>query len=664
MLQVAPKPHHIRLGDYFFTLARRQDKTLEFERFPTPFFPDRVTERAVSQASFPAESRVPYAFGSLSGGFGLERQDTAEETDRYFYATARTGNTDEGVDASAGAFAILGPKLNRVTPAGFVPTDGHWFTLGTGLFLAATDGTNTRVYKWNTGTLTLDLQATIAGRVVTHATTYRGTQSQDYAYLAFGAGQVIKYSTDGVTWTDVTNAMRAQLFAKIDGELWRYVNANVASCGDGGTTPTFPSTDGLTGGIDIGDFMGTGNGLYNVNDRLVAGKSVGLFVLAENRASLEQNLWADLWENGPDADTFAGGIVWRGQLITRVKQGLVAISASYAANPIGWDQLAENDGEVHGVPTGLAGDHFHLYCTSASGHLMKGKATHAGDGSIESVAWHPVLYLGTTSKRSFVWNGTAGNEPQLFLLLANGQIGRAVLSKTGSPLTDSRYRFCPGGALVHPWLFAGFTAIDKLTFSIAAGAKNLSNNQAVQYGYKLPTTAAFTDLASAQTADPGVRQDLTTPATARAIQLRAVLTTNDETESPVLRTTTLDFLVQPDPLPSVQMVIDCRKGAQLADGSQQALEPSIAAERLEGMVSAGVKTFIDPWGRSLDVTIPLDGVRQVAGHDHDGQEPDLFVRVIARGQKLRERGTWDKVEQYDWDTVEDQFTWDDLPLSA
>lgn len=660
-MAIAPEPYSCKLGDYYWKLATDEEGKLVFERFPTPFFPERVSEGSVSQASFPPDARVPYTFGTFRGGFGQVRQDEATETDRYAWIAARGDAVDEGVDASGDAGVILGPLIGRTTLTGFTPTSGYWFAFGTGLYLAATDGTNTRVYQHNTGTLGMDLTATLAAFVVRDAIVYRGTQVADYAYLAGGDGVALKYSTDGVTWTNSVGGVAddVEKFAKIDGQLARLQSGEVDFATDGGTNPTF------AGPIVIGDKIGTGNGLYNHADRLAIGKSTGLFVLAGDRATLDQNLWADLWENGPDTRTFAGGIVWRNQLITPFKQGLRAISPAFAATDIGWDKLADNDTPVYGVPSGLAGDTFHLYGTASSGYLMKGVPVMDG-GALADVKWHPILYLGTTSVRSFVWNGATGGAPQLFMLLANGQVARAVLSATGNPLTDStRYRYCPGGAIVHPWLYAGFITVDKLTFAIEADGEDLTNNQTVQYAYRLPTASAFTDLPSAQTSTPGVRQDLVTPTQARAIQVRATLSTNDSALTPILRSTTLQFLVQPDPLPSVEMLIDCTQGAMLADGSQQRLPPSVASDRLWGMVNAGVKELIDPWARSLDVTIPLNGMRDVGGKDHGAnEEPDLFIRVTARGQKQRLRGTWDRVEQMDWDYVADNFTWDSLPLSA
>ena len=83
------------------------------------------------------------------------------------------------------------------------------------------------------------------------------------------------------------------------------------------------------------------------------------------------------------------------------------------------------------------------------------------------------------------------------------------------------------------------------------------------------------------------------------------------------------------------------------------------------MVNTGVKTCVDPFGRSVDVTIPLDGYNEFAGQSHTGREPDLFATIVARGQLVRTRGSWDKVlKTYTWDEVAVLFTWDDLYLLA
>lgn len=660
-----PDPWDVQLGGFYWKLATDDGGNLRYTRKPTPFFPDRVSQGAATQAQFPPDARLPYTFGKTSGGFGLSRHDTAEDTDRYHYTGGRDGALDEGVDPSLGDRSHLGPQHVRVTLSGFTPTDGYFFALGTGWYLAATDGTNTRVYKWNTLSEGWDLQATIASRVVTDATVFRGTQAQPYAYLAFGAVQKVKYSTDAITWTDVGSAAgqdTAVKFAKIDGELWRVVDGTVDKASNGGTAPTYG------GPIDVGDNLGSDNGLYNVADRLAVGRSVGWFVLAGDRNTLEQNLWPDLWENGPDTATFAGGIAWRNHLIVRVKQGLAAIGPDTPAQVayIGWDRLLDNASPVAGAPSGLTGDHFHLYGTAASGELMKGVAVHGAGGAIADVKWHPILSLGTTSRRSAVWNGAAGGAPQMFLLLATGQVGRIVLPVTGNPLTDPRCRFAAGGVQYRPVGYLGYIAIDKLAFTVTGDGERFSTTATVTYGLRVPQPdgGAFAELAPPQTADPGQVAEVDPPKAGRALEVAETFETADQTASPVLRSTTLTYLVQPDALPTVQMVIDCRQGALLADGSAQLMEPATAADRLSQMVNSGVYGHTDPWGRSLDVTIGLDGDEETAGKRHTEGQPDLFVTVVARAQKQRRRGTWDQVTQYTWDELAERFTWDNLPLLA
>lgn len=649
-----PAPYDIDIDSVGYKIALDERGRLRFALRPGAFFATRISQGAASQASFPPDRRLPYSFGVFSGGYGQARLTTNEETNRYWYADSNDGSTtDRGVDASLGDRVILGPRISRLTlPGGFVPTAGYFFQLATALYLAATDGTDTKVFKFNTSTIAYDLTATIASRVVTDAIVYRGTQTADYAYLALGSGAAMKYSTDAVTWTDVGGtAFRAEKLTAIDNELWRFISSSASSdvskCTDGGTAPTFAGT-ATAGTITIGDYSGTCTGLYTHGDRVVIGKTTGLFVLASDRATLNQNLDADL-QRTPDTAAFVGGTVWRGQLVTPYGLTLRAYTADFAVTIIGWDDGLENDSLVYGRPHAITADQYHLWSVARSGHLMKGVVTHGTAGAIESVNWHPVSYLGTTDRGLTTWGGVT---PELHIVLSGGVVARVIMANTGNPLTYSAYRYCPAGAIYWPRFYGGYTTVTKWWFSFQPDCDALSAGQTLQFGYKLAADSSYTNITGAQTISPGQRDNLPTPMASRALTLRAILTTDDATLTPQLRSATIEFLAQPDPVPTIDVWIDCTQGAALLDGSGQIMEPSTAADRLFDLVTAGKITTLDPWGRSLDVTVPLDGVEEVAGAPHsDGREPDLLVHLTMQGQTPRARGTFSRLELYTFDQL-------------
>lgn len=627
-------PWDIRLGSYFFRLVRAPDTgRLVWRRTPLPMFPARVAEGATTQANMPPDARIPFTFPDRADGFGLPRIDGVEEVHRYRYTTAREGMTKEGVDCSLGYLAVLSGKVNEVTlsstPTGaapkFIAYKNSLYLVG-GRYVYKMDGT----YGWSQ---TADLGASIAA---TDAVTFKGTQSQEYLHLAVGTGAPLRYSTDGITFTAGSAGDEAELLAKVGDRVYRMLNGETWWADDGGANPTFQ------GAILIGDNLGSANQLYAHADRVVVGKSTGLFVHAQDSTSLEQNLEPEMWTNGTDADVYTRGINFRGQLLVRFRGGIRSYSPGFSVNEVGPNTIVDNDSPAKGNVTALAADAHHVYCTLDSGYLMKGLPVHnVVDGSIQAIKWHTFLYLGGTGALAMtVWHGTSGTDPQLYLYQGAGLVQRVVLSRTGNPLTDTRYQFCPGGVLVEPDYYGGFALEPKLLFSMGVDAERLTATETLQHGYRLPTDAAWTDLATLQSVTPGTPVDLAVPAKGRSVSARVTFQTGSASLTPALRTHSLSYLVASTPIPTVSMQIDLTDGAMLADGSNQRVDPATAARRLYQLVNTGPLTFIDPWGEQEDVTLPLEGYQDDAGLPHDDRPPDKFVAIRVVGQKPRQAGTF------------------------
>lgn len=633
-------PYSVKLGNYWFKVATDPtSNTLRWARSPAPFFPSRISTQSVTQASMPPDVRVPYTFGDHSGGMGLSRIDGAEGVNQYWYAGPTTGNVDQGVDTSLGTQIILSAEVNRAnlpnTPAPtsefpgkfyYAPSRGTFY-LGVGRYLFSR-GTG------NSWTLVQDFGA---GYNISDIVEYRGTQASHYLYVCFGDSYTFQYQVGAGAWTAVSGSHKAKFFCKIEDKLYRVYSNTVDACTDGGASPNF------SGPIDIGDNVGVVTGLYNHANRLVIGKSQGLFVLAADSATLEQNLHPEFWGNSiTDYYSFGQGINFRGNLVTLYKKGMAAYDLSFNYTKAGLNALKDNTTPVTGQTVSIASDSNHVYYLLDSGYIIKGVVNQSG-GAIASITPHPWLYIGSAS------SGMMGFDPSSIALyvMQGSQILRMLLSPTGNPLEYSSYRYCPAGVLYEPPFYGGFTQEDKQYFSLLVDAKNLAGNIYAQHGYKTTEGASYTNLtASKQTQDPGIRVDLSTPPKGRAYWASLTLATDTVGTTPIVSSHTVSYVVLADPIMVMMFTLDLTEGAMLQDGSSQILHPDVVSRRLEAMVNSGAVPLTDPWGRLYDVTIPLDGYVEQAGEPHFNKDPDLMVSIKAITQRQRERGTFSVLSQY------------------
>lgn len=638
-------PYNVKLGDYWFKVATDPtSNTLKWTSFPAPFFPSRISTQSVTQASMPPDVRVPYTFGDHSGGMGLSRIDGAEGVNQYWYAGPTTGNVDQGVDTSLGTQIILSAEVNRAnlpnTPTQLSDARGKFyyapylgtFFLGVGRYLFARQNSGSPA-PYNSWTLWKDFGA---GYNITDIIEYRGTQSVPYLYVCFGDSLTFQYQAPGGAWGTVAGAHKAWYFCKVEDKLYRAYGNTIDSCTDGGSGPNF------AGPIDIGDNVGRLSGLYNHANRLVIGKSQGLFVLAADSATLEQNLHPEFWSNSiGDYYSFGEGINFRGNLITLYKNGLAAYDTSFNYTKVGLNALKDNTTPVTGQTIGLAADLNHVYYLLDSGYIIKGVVNQSG-GAIASITPHPWLYIGATT-------GVMGFDPSSTSLyvLQGSQVLRMSLSPTGNPLEYPSYRYCSAGVLYEPAFYGGFAQENKQYFSLLVDAKNLSGNIYVQFGYKVQENTAYTYLtADKQTEDPGTRVDFVSPPKGRAYWPTLLLSTDTVTITPIIRSHTVSYVVLAAPIMTMTFTIDLTEGAMLQDGLVQNIHPEVVSSKLESMVNSGVVPLIDPWGRTYDVTIPLDGYVEQAGETHFNKDPDLMVTIRAITQKQRAPGTFSSLSKY------------------
>ena len=637
-------PYNVKLGNYWFKVATDPtSNTLRWSRIPAPFFPARISSQSITQASLPPDVRVPYTFGDHSGGMGLNRIDGAEGVNQYWYAGPRTGYVDEGLDTSLGTQIILSAEVNRAnlpntpTQASDAPGKFYYapyletFFLGVGRYLFSRS-------SYNSWTLSKDFGA---GYTITDIVEYQGTQSVPYLFVCFGDSNTIQAKSPTGAWAAVAGSHKAWYFCKVEDKLYRvYGDTNstvVDACTDGGASPNF------AGPIDIGDNAGKLRGLYNHANRVVIGKSQGLFILTQDSATLDQNLQPEFWGNSTtDYFTFSQGINFRGNLITLYKQGMVSYDASFNYTKAGLNALKDNTSPVKGQTVSVAADLNHVYYLLDSGYIIKGVVNQSG-GAIGSITPHPWLYIGAAA------SGLMGYDPSSTSLyvLQGSQVLRMSLSPTGNPLEYSSYRYCAGGVLYEPAFYGGFTQEDKQFFSLLVDAKNLTNTIYAEQGYRILESNSYTDVTgSRQIQDPGTRYDFPTPPKGRAYWASLTLTSNSVSLTPIVKSHTVSYVVLADPIMVMTFTLDLTEGAMLHDGSSQVLHPDVVSRRLEAMVNSGSVPLIDPWGRRYDITIPLDGYIEQAGELHYTRDPDLMVTIRAVTQKQRERGTFSVLSQY------------------
>jgi len=682
----------VTLGAHRWPLARQRDGTPLYRQTTAPFFPASISEADLSDAQVSPENRVPYTFRDLSGGGGQSEVPLRGESRAY----DRLGDAEgEGVDASLSPEGpvLLAAELNTVTPPTNTATDNLLGVLWQGGATDAAFAMGRYVYSWDGTAFSAlgDLGVGLASSDGLLA--FRGVQTADTWYAPVGSSATLRASTDsGATWAaistggGITNVIAALV---LDGEVIvaqaspRQGAAMVCSFDDGGTAPT------AFGVIDpVGDPAFPITGLIAYQNRvLVLKDGEGVFLLTSSRRTLEQELWPEL----RGATLYGhGATVWRGLLWLPTSRGLYAISPALTLQQVG-PEVTSIGGRVsgRGRVTAVAGDSYHLYAvryagTTVASLLYKANVTVSG-GGVDAIAWHPFLQLAAGAQAASLWAGSPGGNGPKLLLDRETAAGAFTLSwlKTPAngrdPRADQDYAYCAGGTLYYSRLAARFPGINKGWYSatpllaplnLKVDGQTSTSAQSARLRYKLDTTAltgaspfGYTQ-GTSDSSTTGRREDFTLRS--RALDVAVRLATTDDSTSPQLYATTVEYDLQPAALFRHEFTLDLTPGAVGTQGRSLGylpLPPGRALAYLRSLPgSGGALTLVDPWDNGYDVVVPINGLLPRAGSDVDtarGGALPLLVDVVAVEKHARAAGTWGTVGTMTWGQVA-AYTWGGL----
>lgn len=695
-------PERIGIGALWYRCARDKGGAAMYRQRPAPFYPAQVSQGDMAEAQVSPDGRLPFSFRDLSGGAGLAVTPLQGDSDRY----DRTGDLEgEGVDATLTPEGpvILSARLRTLPMPGAEPADHLVGSLWKNRNQPAYFAMGRYVYAFNGATWGLvgDLGAGLSATGdMAH---FRGTSAADTWYCPVGYGAPLRYSADqGVTWAavdpsgDVTNV---QSLVELDGEIvmaMRSPRAGDAMIGvfDNGTgVPT------LFNVIDpIGDSDTPISRLIAFNGRLLVIKdSEGVFLLDEQRRTLEQDLFPEL---RGQRIYYLGITVWRGLLWLPTDTALYAITPGLSLQAVGPEQTETGyiaPEAPRGPITALAGDAHNLYAFRESrtgpGWVYKANVA-VSSGGVEEVAWHPWQCQAVSHCRAMRVVSPNNDGPRLvwgrMLPVGTGTppvpadrftVGWCKLPRKGrDPRLDAEYPYAPGGTLYYSRLIARFPGIDKSFYGITplcapldlkVDGQTTTSAQAIRVLYKLdvqPVDATATHgyyLGRVQTAGTGTREPFVL--FGRGLDTGIRLSSSDETTTPQVYSVTIDYNLNPLVVWRHEMTLDLSSGAYAGsglDGFGDPLTPVNALILLRQLPGVpGNIALTDLWGQPYDVSIPIDGVALRSANPEEvgysGEIP-LLVDVVAVEQASRLTGTWGKVALMTWQQVS-QYLWGQLP---
>lgn len=478
------------------------------------------TENIVSQYRNP----LRYTQENWIDGHGQHTYNGNQKNSMYFEG--------QSIDTTQEGRVFLGPLITEVKEsddsvldaavAGFI-----WFEAAS-KWLCWTAG---KVYlygtKWTAATTTL------AG--VTDLCEY-----EDIMYAAVGASTLMYYSADGDTWTqtDLTDGYANYMWvapnaAGTQEVLWKAKTPNeVASTTDGRTV--------AAGGVQwttanyIGDISTDITNIFTHNDRLLIGKTSGLFHLDSDggvhplRKDLEMNQSTDNFKYVAyfQAGVYFSEIDGMGELT-----GRDAYEPMGPLTKVGVEALG--DIAKRGDIKGIAADKDWMYVAIDEGtntHIYKGREIRKG--GMLRWQWCPWVFLGTnttaylatcqhstTDRRLWFGYGTSGDTTGYVLLSDN-------------PTEDSAARFTTAGWVRMSYDYGTEAEWDKLWQSVVLEVVGGDTGETVEVKYRKDTDTSATSIVAAAATNGIFETNFSAEKSCERIQFEIHLASNTNTATP------------------------------------------------------------------------------------------------------------------------------------
>lgn len=610
----SPYPYHIKIGEVGLLLGAPSPTRGN----PTPAMLVSSKTQDVSQVSPPdfsysgaspiSDREEPYE--SLVLGMGMKVQEKWQDG-RYYAA--------QGVDLSVWPWC-KGPEITLLTPSTRDATAvaAKFFELGTTLYVAQgryvlrrdSDSVWTQVFDAGAGAQILD--------VVVFTSNFDGVQR---AFIAMGAGQPARYSSNGTTWTAMAT-FTALAFCAIGREFWWADDTNRLRKCDTNADPTVEAN--YTSLIfRAGDKLAPINSLaVSAAGTLLILKTDGIYTL--DAAGDDHQLFPFL----RFAREGTNGRWWgqfENSLYASYGQYFMRINPDLTEEEVGPEKLVNNDSPVRGQVTAFAavGTMFAYAAVfnrdTLTGYLMKfGSWVSQGlDASqlspVHVDAWHGSLsapFVNRSFQSLFVSSiGAPTNHQRTYLALSDGTVGWMVNPCVPNPAACSAYRFTVGDGYVDlPIWHGGYHASTKsVRHAAVTGVLDAINYVTLEYKLD-PIAASWTALPGKF--DQPVYQQMSFPITAAAVQAAFrihLVNSVSNLRSPLVSAFSLGHALRPKRYMTMQVQILCSDGLVRRDG----VPLRIGRREIRRVVEAAVDT-----PGAVLVTLPDETVRELSFTDY------------------------------------------------
>ena len=510
------------------------------------------------------EHRNPLKFVQSDWIDGHGRKDRSEAS-MYIEGKA--------IDTTLDGKTILGPLIVEVkesddTALDSAPVCFVWFPGGSGAnWLCATAG---KIYRYDVSSNGKWTAATTTVAGVTDLCVYNGI-----CYAAVGASTKYYYSGDGITWTqtDLTDGYAVKFLvapnaAGTQDVLWKSKTANEISSTTDGRTVAAGGVQWTSPPAYIGDTATNITNVFLMNNRLMIGKTDGLYEYLTDGGVLP--LRADL-KNNLSTDNFKYIASWQASVYHSEINGGGEMTAASTYAPV--SPLTDiDDIDKRGDTVGIDADKNWLYWAVDEGtntHIYKGREVRDSAGKLRW-QWCPFVFLGTNACATIAICQHSATVKRLWFGYGTST---AYVYLSDNPLADSAYQFDTTDA---NWLrmsydYGSNPFWDKMWQGLVTETKGCTAAITVTPKYRKDTDTSATALtAAAITTNGVVKTNLSTALSCNRISFELWLTTNSNTTTPEVHYFEARGVEKPETFRTYEVVYDVgedisRKTATIRD---------------------------------------------------------------------------------------------------
>jgi hypothetical protein len=492
-LPVADPHPYDAVVDGYGVMTGDPDKGLK-HRDITGAEPDNLASVAPTDYSYGAlnpKFGAITSYGPMPLGMGQRFQKEIGDP-RYYYTI--NANLSCGLWQNGGEMVDLSPAGKENAAVEFTFEIGAFFCWLNGRYAYTMDsgGVVTQRHDFGAGKAATDVKVV-----------WVNSGSQSYAYVAMGDGTKIWRTGDGITYTQHAT-LEAISFEVVVDKLYRAHDRNKISSCELAADPWTAANWSAANEFYIGERT------YPIVQLALQGGVLVVIKQDQPWVFDIENLARPLAPHLsflPGADNGKQVGAYINDLIVAYGQSLFKISPDLAIDPIGTEELVQNESPVKGRSTCFAGhERFYMYSglynddTGYSYLMQYGGWIDTEKGPERVDVWHGSLSL-AYQKRMTTMARTAVSAPtghlKLVIGFSDGTLTMMVLSCQANPLGCGHYRWSQAEGEVYLPTFTGkFDSDEKPLRTASVAGMNLSPDNAVELDYKLsPTDVAWTEIA-------------------------------------------------------------------------------------------------------------------------------------------------------------------------